>query len=241
MKELLLIIFLAFSNLILAGHPLKTNDALTIGKKNIQIELISEYYLQNNCASMDFPFILTVGFAGNLDFVIEFPNVTNKTSSWDMKDISAGIKYIPLSNNRLNWGITANITFPNGNWSKGFGSGFYNYNIGLIASSINENFTLHSNAGLERNKNLLDENELLWYFSLAAEYNLSEKLGIAGDIGINRSGDSSIKKFFENEAYIILGLTYSLNENIVLDAGLNKGLTKANNDIGLLFGTTISI
>ena len=69
-KHLIFLLILFLSRVIVAGHPLRTDDAGTIGKQSLQLELTPEIW---KCADDHYvfvPFTLSYGMAESVDIVL---------------------------------------------------------------------------------------------------------------------------------------------------------------------------
>ena len=251
---LLLFIFFAATLLFLplnsfASHPLITDDAGTLGKGSIEIELTGEYAKNKEDEETEKTTELAASFGyglfDSLDLVVGVPYLFNNSEAEDETTKEKGIsdteleakwKFFEISH--FSFAIKPGISFPTGDYKKGLGTGKIGYSGFFINSIEVEPFAFHFNAGYIRNENKLEEEKNLWHFSAACEYAVIKDLTIVANVGIEKNADPDNT---DNPAFLLGGLVYSINENISLDAGFKYGLNNSEDDYTILAGITIHL
>ena len=242
---------LCVPSLSFANRPLVTDDSGTVGKGKFQVELGVETFSWKDREDgvkieetvTEASGVFTYGVLDNVDIVAGFPYVwgkvkENSATVFDanrLSDISLEAKWRFLEKDGFGLALKPGITFPTGNYKKGFGTGSVTYGVTFIASKELEPFGFHFNAGYTRNENKVDERKDLWSASVAATYEIIKGLSVVGDIGIGSNTDSSISTA---PAFALAGLNYAINDHIMLDAGYKFGLNKQEVDHAITAGIT---
>jgi hypothetical protein len=250
----LLFVLIAFMTptALFAAMPLVTDDAGTVGKGKIQIELGGEASSHKDNEDgvtvkekgIEASGTFTYGLADPLDLVLGIPYMwarveeDGETMIKDngIGDISLEVKWRFFEKEGFSFALKPGITFPTGNDNKGFGSGRMTYGLLFIATKELEPFAVHFNAGYVRNENDIDERKDIYKASLAAEWKVAKSLRVVADTGIERNADPAS---ITNPAFALVGIIYSLTENIDLDAGFKQGLNKAEVDHSIRAGVTL--
>ncbi|HEX2964604.1 MAG TPA: transporter, partial [Syntrophorhabdaceae bacterium] len=249
-------VFLAFlliiPGLTFAARPLVTDDSGTIGKGNVQTELGIEVSSTRNTEAdvkikekdTEASATLTYGVFDHIDIVAGFPYVWAKVKEDGEtvfkanrhSDISLEVKWRFFEKDGFGLALKPCITFPAGNYKKGFGTGRATYGMTFIASKEMEPFGFHFNVGYNRNENKLQERKDLWSASFAATYEALKGLNIVGNIGTERNADPHIGTA---PAFGIVGVNYSINDHIAIDTGFKFGLNKQEVDKAVIAGITL--
>ncbi len=89
--------------------------------------------------------------------------------------------------------------------------------------------------GYIRNENKIDERSDLWQASLATTYEMVKDLKLCADIGAitNKDKTSEVER-----SYLLVGLMYSVKDNVDISLGVKFGLNKPEKDWALLPGVT---
>ena len=239
-----------------AAHPMITDDAGTLGKGTIQIELNGDIgsdketnagqttkYNSSQIAST-----IGVGVTNKIDVTFGY---THPWGDGDIEgasfkdngshDFSLSMKWQLIEHEGYAFTIKPQIGY---SYASGVPENDYtmSYGLNLILSKEFEPFALHFNAGYTYNDYNLastrDANRAsIWNVSLAGTYDvIKEKLKLAADFGAATSQD---KQYNEMLVYGLTGFIYSVNKNIDLSAGMKVGLTKPETDLTGTFGLTL--
>ena len=240
-RTLVFIIFVLTFQYSFAGHPLRTDDAGTIGKQSFQLELTPEVWKYANDHYFFVPLTSTYGITENADVVLTvlYSSIYNSGFKSDLSginDIGLEVKWRVLELEKFSLAVKPGLILPIGNHTKGLGTGKLGYSLLLIADQELSSLLLHFNIGYIRNENRLLERIELWFTSLAAEIPVAESLSIVAEIGTcsNRG-----KIADGHPAFVLGGAVYSIADGIDIDLGLQKGLNKHESDLAVLAGVTI--
>lgn len=238
-----------------AAHPMITDDAGTLGKGTIQVELNGDIGTDRNTHSEHTTYnssqiATTIGFgvADKIDVTFGYTRPwgdgdVNGTAFHDngSNDLGLNMKLHLFEHEGISFAVKPQIGY---SYILGGQENDYtmSYGLSLILTKEFEPFALHANVGYTYNDyNLASDRDAnrdsLWNFSLAATYDvIKEKLKIAADFGANTSQD---KLYNEMLVYGLAGFIYSLNKNIDLSAGIKAGLTEPETDLTGTFGLTL--
>ena len=241
-RSLIFILILIFSKIILAGHPLRTDDSGTIGKRSFQLELTPEIWKYAADHYIFVPLTSTYGMAENVDIVLTvlYSSLYNSGFKFDLSginDIGLEVKWRMLELNRFSLAIKPGIILPIGNHTKGLGTGKLGYSLLLVADQELSSLLLHFNIGYIRNENRLLERTDLWLTSLAVDIPVTELLLLVVEIGLFSNRD---KMATGHPAFVLAGAIYSIADGIDIDIGLQKGLNKHETNLAILMGLTVS-
>jgi hypothetical protein len=212
----LIIFYLVFLNcLSFAGRPLKSNDAFTLGKHYFQLELASDIINLGNQHSAFFPIALTYGFADNTDLFLGSLLFSNSSANGSItfECVDLGIKQNLITSDVYNFAFASGLSSAVIESNLSSPSAFFN----LINSFNFNDLTLHFNLGYNQN---FGEEEFrdIWFTSFGAELAASDKLTLAIDMGIGRDPSINCSTV---QSYSLIGFSYSLFDNLSLDAGLS--------------------
>ncbi len=240
-----------------AAHPLITDDAGTLGSGKFQLEVNGEYGADSEVSAgvetvertFETAAALTYGVTDALDAVIGVPYfrvVSNETdllagaaarsSEKGRGDVSLELKWRFYEREGLSLAMKPGVSAPTGSERRGLGAGKYGLSAFMIATQELKPVVLHLNFGVMRNNNRVGERENLCHLSLAAEYELAERLRLVANIGQERNPDV-LRKL--KPRFGLLGVVYGITENFDLDAGVKKGLNGPETDLTLLAGVTL--
>jgi hypothetical protein len=248
MKQLLCAaaIFLFTASRAFAAHPLITDDAGTVGKNKVQVELNSEYSYDKQdgvkTKTTEVAATLTYGILGNLDIVLGAPyqwiRVKDPETSTHVNgigDMTLEAKWRFLEYEGFSLAVKPGLIFPTGKEEDGLGSGRVGYSVYLITTKELKPFAFHLNLGYIRNENKGEDEKNIWHASLAGEVEVVKDLKAVANIGIERNPvrDSNV-----HPAFILGGLIYTISEHVDVDLGIKGGLTKPEVDYAILGGLT---
>lgn len=189
--------------------------------------------------------VFTYGILDNIDVVAGFPYFWGKVKENDatafdanrLSDIALEAKWRFFEKDGFGLALKPGLTLPTGNYKKGFGTGRVTYGITFIVSKELEPFGFHLNAGYTRNENRVDERKNLYSASVAATYEVIKGLNVVGNVGSDRNPDPTVKTA---PAFALVGLNYTINDHIMLDAGYKFGLNKQEVDYAITAGVTLN-
>ena len=173
-RTLVFIIFALTFQYSFAGHPLRTDDAGTIGKQSFQLELTPEVWKYANDHHFFVPLTSTYGITENADVVLTvlYSSIYNSGFKSDLSginDVGLEVKWRVLELEKFSIAVKPGLILPIGNHTKGLGTGKLGYSLLLIADQELSSLLLRFNIGYIRNENRLLERTELWFTALAAE------------------------------------------------------------------------
>lgn len=239
-----------------AAHPLVSDDAGTLGKGTVQIELnggvgtdkesregVTTKYHSSQVAST-----IGMGVTDKIDITFGY------TRPWGDGDVDGvsfkdnGSSDFSLS---MKWQVFEHEGFsiavkPQLGYSYALGvpenDHTISYGAALIFSKELEPFAFHLNVGYTYNDyNLASVRDVsrssIFNVSLAGTYDIiKEKLKAVADFGAATNEDKTVN---EMPVFGLAGLIYSVNKNIDLSAGVKVGLTEPETDLTGTFGLTL--
>jgi hypothetical protein len=238
---LLVFLFFGLSAPAFALRPLTTDDAYTVEKEMFQLEAGFDAARQDNHDRDYSPSLtLTYGLLEQLDWAIGsgylfFDPKEGKREN-GLADTELKLKYRPID--EKDWipslAVSGILKIPTASESKGLGSGQTDFGINAIATKkIGERWIVHLNLGYTFIGENGVNNEM--NYSLAGQFILTEKWALVGEVvGIDnfngRNGDDPFSG--------LIGTYYSVNENLILDAGVEIGMNRAAPDFRITAGLT---
>jgi len=117
-------------------------------------------------------------------------------------------------------GVRPELTLPTGSESRGLGNGRATGSVTLLSTLEHDDWTWLANAGYTRNENRAGDRKSLWAVSTALLYALAPKWTLAADVGVSRSPDPDERR----EKYGLLGVIYSVDDDLDLDIGWRRSL-----------------
>lgn len=236
-----------------AAHPLVSDDAGTLGKGNMQVELIGDIGTDKETAGgsttktsgKQVATSFGVGVTDKVDLALGFArpwgseesngDTTNVTGS---ADFSLAIKWQIYEHAGFSIAVKPQLG--------------YSYAVGvsddnttsagaaIVVSKELEPFALHLNAGYTyKSYNLAkvktDNRSSIWDVCLGATYEVIKSLKLVADIGTATNQDKTSN---DMPAFGLVGAIYSLNKSVDLSAGLKVGLTNPEEDLTGTFGLT---
>jgi len=251
MKRTVFAVAIGLIHLLASGaaayHPLITDDTGTQGAGKYQLEANLEYARNDDLGVTEnktqAAATLTYGIVDNLDIAVSFPWLAREikeagesSSESGISDLSISAKWRFHEQEGFSLALRSGITLPTGNDDKGLGSGRMTYGLFFIATKEWKPYIFHMNLGYKRNENRRDERLNLWHVSLAGEFEATESLRVALNIGQERNPDRSAGK---DPAFVLAGLVYSVTKYFDLDFGLKRALNNAEPDYTIMGGVTL--
>lgn len=241
---------------VLAAHPLVSDDAGTLGKGTMQIELngdighdrVTSAGSTTTCRSAQVAGALGVGISDIIDLTLGYAR------PWGNGDVD-GVPYNDAGSSDFSltakWQVfqrdgLAIAIKPQIGYSSAIGAPDTEHAISggstLIVSKEFEQFALHLNAGYSYSHHNSETaraalRSSIWSFSLGGSTEvIKERLKLVVDFGTSTNED---KTNSEMPLFGLAGLIYSLNKIVDLSAGVKLGLTEAENDLSGTFGVTL--
>jgi predicted porin len=255
MLSILTILILVSAGTSFAAHPLVSDDAGTLGKGIVQVELNGDISYDKETANgsttksngAQIATTVGVGVADKIDLTLGF---TRPWSAGDVDGISfsnAGSADFSMS---MKWQVFEREGFsiavkPQLGYSNVVNSSASDYSmiyaLGVVLTKEIEPFALHLNLGYAyTDYNLAEVRDTtrssVGSFSLGATYELNKKLKLVADFGASTSKD---KTSDDMPVFALAGTIYSINKNIDLSVGAKLGLTRPETDVTATFGITI--
>jgi opacity protein-like surface antigen len=231
-----------------AAHPLITDDAGTQGKGKVQLEFFGEYSHEKEdgtttetTVSPAIP-IVSYGLTDSVDFVFWTNYQHIRTSDEDgtarargITDTTVDVKWRFFEKDGLGLALKPGITLPTGSSTKGLGTGKVGYHIYFIASKEVKPWVLHANLGYTGNENTSGDRAELWHASFATMLDLSKKLKLVGNAGVERNPDIDGSN---NSGFLLGGFIYSVTENLDIDFGIRGRRAGGMTEYALPAGVT---
>ena len=214
-------IFLLLPILSQAAHPLITDDSGTQGKGKYQLEVNTEFGFDKETDNLvtaeatgaEVAAVVSYGIKDGIDVVLGLPyqwievkeNGVVTTNADGISDLSLELKWRFFEKKTASFAVKPGLTVPAGDEEKGLGSGRAAYSPFFIATKPIGPMGLHLNLGYIRNENKVDEREDLWHALLAVETDISKKIKLVANIGMDSNPD---KASDTDPAFILGGLSF---------------------------------
>lgn len=239
-----------------AAHPLVSDDAGTLGKGTVQVELNGDIGTDKETAngatttyhSSQIASTIGVGVTDKIDVTFGVTRPWGNGSDNGLPFNDTGATDFSLS---MKWQVFEKEGFsiavkPQLGYSYAVGAAqddhALSYGATLILSKEIEPFAFHLNAGYIYNDyNLAASRDAnrnsIWSVSLATTYDvIKDHLKVAADFGISTNQDKAESTM---PVFGLGGLIYSVNKNVDLSAGVKVGLTEPETDLTGTFGVTL--
>lgn len=239
-----------------AAHPLVSDDAGTLGKGTIQVELNGDFgsdkesreRTTSKYKSSQVAATVGIGVTDKIDVTFGYtrPWGDGDVDGTPFKDVgssdfSLSMKWQVYEHEGFSIAVKPQIGY---SYAVGVPENDYtmSYGTALIFTKEIEPFAFHLNVGYTYNDYNLaavrDANRnSIWNFSLGTTYDVvKEKLKAVVDFGATTNEDKTVS---EMPVFGLAGLIYSVNKNVDLSAGIKVGLTEPENDLTGTFGATL--
>jgi cobalt/nickel transport protein len=239
--------FMIFSTLIFtstflyAARPLTTDDAWTVEKGKFQLETGFDAARQDNHDQELGPSVtLSYGLLERMDlglgsgYIFLDPKEGERENGFADTELKAKYRLFDEKDWIPAFAISGTLKIPTASESKGLGSGEADFGINAIATkNLSKKLALHLNLGYTFIGENHVDNEL--NYSLGCQFTLTEKWALVGEVvGVNnlngRKGDDPLSS--------LIGTYYLISDNLVLDAGIEIGVSKAAPDFRITTGLT---
>lgn len=237
-----------------ADRPLITDDTITRGQGNVQIEVgLSLLCDKDNVDEQtsiktrggEVSVGIIVGLIDTIDIILGTPYLWNRINDnvdlvyneRGLSDATIDFKWRFFEKTGWTLAIKPGIRLPTGNENKGLGSGRVGHRLFFIGTKEFGAAAVHANLGYIRNENIEGERKDIWHTSLAAELEILFGLKLSANIGAEKNsfpGDNSHPAFF------LGGIAYKLHKKVTLDAGVKYGLNSPETDWTFVAGITMN-
>lgn len=238
-----------------AAHPLISDDAWSLGKGAVQIELNGDIGSNRetrgnetvNSSPSQIATTIGVGITDTIDLTF---GITRPWSSGDINglsfndagslDYSLVLKWQLFGRDGLNIALKPQLGY-----SSTVGTvdddHTISYGATLIFSKEFEPFAAHLNVGYTYNDYHLtavreSNRGSIWNVSLATSCDIAKKLKLVADVGASTNQNKAVS---EMPVFALAGLIYSVSKNVDLSGGVKVGLTKPETDLSGTFGVTL--
>jgi hypothetical protein len=235
-----------FPGIVLAAHPLISEDTHTQGQGNYQLELTADRGRDDaggtRTETLRTAATLSYGIREDTDLIIVWlqQRVSTDTGSDSVTesgrgDVALNLKWRFLEKAIFSYAVKLGVVIPTGDEAKGLGSGETGYDLQFVTGLDMKSWGGDLHFGYAQNRNIANERQNLWHASVDVWGNLSDESLLALDVGMDRNPDKASET---SPAYAILGLIYSARKNLDLYVGIKKGITGPAIDFSLLGGIT---
>ncbi len=215
-----------------AYRPLVTEDAGVAGKGVAQIEVSWDYFSwRGRDRENVLLFVPIYGITERIELSAEIPYLFHSPAEGDgingVGDINLVAKFLILEEKdvRPAFALKGVVKTKSGDEKRGLGSGDIDYSIVAAASKSLGDLTLHSMLGYTFVGDNGDDNVRNTYlYGLAADYGLTGKFHIVGEIAGNRHPDRRVRNEMVSG---LLGVTYKVSDKITLDGALRRGFSNS--------------
>jgi len=229
-----------------AAHPLITDDTGTMGTGKAQLEMNGEYGHDKEdgvtVKTTQGDACFSYGLSDSVDLVVNLPYLHYREKSEDatisengFSDTSIELKWRFYEHDDVSLAIKPGLTLPTGDDDKGLGAGKATYSLFFIASQEMDPWGFHLNLGYIRNENTQDDEKDIWHASIASTFAITEDLTAVANLGVE---SNPAKLDSTDPAFALVGLVYSLSEQVDLDCGIKYGLNDPETDYTVLAGLT---
>ena len=225
---------------LFAARPLSTEDADTVEKGSLELELAFDYYRHDNqnkdyfpSAQLKYGPLNRMEIGASIGYIHRDLHLEDRIDSWS--DLIFYLKYQILQEGNYYPAFTLKplVKFPTASWRKGMGSGKTDYALGAIFSKSFHNLKLHFDTlyffiGEEGKTDILSTGPALEY-EFAKGWTAVGEVRYLDNFNTDRKDDP-------------LFLNFGLKKEVgwaVLDAAVNVGLNNAAPDYGFSVGVTI--
>jgi hypothetical protein len=246
-KISLFLTWVAFSALcvhvpfLFAARPLTTDDAWTVEKGIFQLEGGFDACRQDNHDVEYNPSLtLTYGLLERMDvgigsgYLFLNPKEGDRENGFADTDLKGKYRLIDEKEWIPAFALIGRLKIPTASRSKGLGSGHTDFSLNAaLTKSLGKRWVANLNLGYTFIGENDADNEL--NFSIAGQFIVTDKWALVGElVGINnlngRHGDDPLSG--------LIGTYYLVTGNLVLDAGLEIGMSKAAPDYRITAGFT---
>ncbi|OGA56126.1 MAG: hypothetical protein A3G81_14820 [Betaproteobacteria bacterium RIFCSPLOWO2_12_FULL_65_14] len=255
----------AWAGTLHAAHPFLTDDTGTQGAGHWQLELLLEHQRNPQTADLadatvhqlrkvtSFSPVLTYGLRDALDIALGL-NYSRQRSIDDgtvthaaegTGDTTLELKWRLYERNGLSFGLKPGLVLPTGDETRGLGTGKLSWGINSILTQELERWTFLANLSYASARYKLPEDAEanhahLWRASAGFAYALREDLQLVGEAGL-RTNSAKDDPFMPGQKghFVMLGVIYSLSDDLDLDLGVRRRHNSAEFHTAVLIGATL--
>lgn len=239
-----------------AAHPLISDDAATISKGAVQVELIGDISSDRETSGgsttrtsvVQLATTIGVGVTDQLDVSFGVARPWGRVdvdgaafNSSGSVDLSLFAKWLIFEREGFSVAVRPQLGY---SYAVGAPSGDHavSYGAALILSKEFEPFAVHLNFGYAFNDyNLASVRDVtrssIWNFSLAGTYDVIRDLKLVADFGAATNRDKGTSALPLSG---LAGIIYSVSRSINLSCGIKAGLTRPETDLAGTFGVTLT-
>ncbi len=250
---------------VCAAHPYLTDDTGTQGSGHWQLELMLEY--QRNPRTADtadaavhqlrkvtvFTPVLTYGLRDTLDVALGLNYMRQRSiddgvvthAAEGMGDSTLELKWRFYEQNGLSLGVKPGLVLPTGDATRGLGTGRVSWGVNFILTKELAPWTFLANVSYAKARYSLPadaeaNHTHLWRALAGAAYALRADLRLVGEAGL-RTNSAKDDPFMPGQKghFVMLGLIYSLFDNLDLDVGVRRRHNAAEFHTAVLVGATL--
>lgn len=229
---------------IFAGRPFVTEDAGVAGKGKFQIETSWDYLKWHDGLKENvFVFVPIYGITKDIELSLEIPfvmhNEPDGAKIYGIGDLNIVAKYAILEEDELYPAFAVKGVYKTtlGNSESSLSSGYEDYSLYAVATKSISVLTFHAMLGYTVVDKAQSDVQNTYSFGLAVDFALTEELHLATEIAGTKHPEKDIP---QHPAATLLGITYSITDDIVIDGGLRKGMNEFVPDWNHFAGVTIS-
>lgn len=237
-----------------AAHPLVSDDAGTLGKGNMQVELIGEISSNKDTVAGEttkttgkqLATSFGVGLADKLDLSVGFarPWGNGNADGESFKDVgsadfSLSIKWQVYEHEGFSIALKPVFSY---SYAVGISDDHaISYGAAAVLSKEFKPFSTHLNIDyIYSDHNLADikstRRSSTWSACIGTTYEIINDLKIVSDFGISTNEDKTTHNM---PVFGLLGAIYTLNKRVDLSIGIKAGLTKPETDLTGTLGATL--
>lgn len=216
-------VLLAFPGLVLAYHPLVTDDTGTQGLAGNQLEFGYDHVRSKDGASKATERLLPLAYARGLtdalDVFVGVPRVleADDEKGWGSPAIGLKWRFYEDERSKLSLALKPEVEFEP--LDGDLGSGDPTYALSLILSRETGFGEFHANLQVAHNGD--EDRETQYQLSVAPVWQVNEQWKLALDVGLMTNPDISAD---ETMGFVELGTVYSPDENLDLSLGVIRDI-----------------
>ena len=231
-----------------AGRPFATEDAGVAGRGVFQLEEGMQYADKNRDEEFSLTTTPILGLTDWLEVSADFPasflrpEEGKNVEGWSDISLITKTQIFPEKEFIPATLLKTVVKFSNGNDAKGLGSGDEDVQLVGVLSKTVKNLTVHGNAGYAFVGD--DQDEALrdyLIYGVASEYKLSDRWKVVGELYGEKGGHFDSDASNHHRLNPLVGLTFQVSPNVLLDLVWKVGLTNNENpEQAVIAGLSIS-
>jgi len=225
-----------------AFHPMSTEDTGFLGRDVIQAEVGFDHTEDTDAAdyfSNTLSATFSYGLWDKLDLLLSAP-----WQGWDsgglsesgLGDVSMEAKFWVAERRGWDLALKPGFSLPAGDDAKGLGAGEGQVWLYGIAGRTDSPRQYYVNAGYKYNRNSSNEEKNIFSASALGALEILPETLLAAELAVETNADKSAASHPVNS---LLGLVWSPNPALDLDAGVRYGLNDSGVQVELIVGSTI--